>query len=489
MLGTEAERHGDEKPDGRWSVTFNSIEFVVFLAVVVLVTWRLGHRWQNVFLVVVSYVFYAAWDWRFVALLFVSTVIGYTSGLALAGAGDERKRKVILVSRVAMNLGMLAVFKYANFFADSFADLLEGIGLHASAPTLNIILPIAISYYTFEEISYAVDIYRRDIEPCRDPIDYALFVAFFPKLVAGPILRPKQLIPQISNPRVRPDAERIASALGLLLWGLVKKVVIADSLAVFVDQIYSDPSSMSAAGLIVGTLCFAGQIYGDFSGYSDMARGASRLLGFELPLNFRQPYLSNSLTAFWRTWHISLSTWLRDYLYIPLGGNKRGVRRTGINLMIVMLLGGLWHGAGWTFLIWGGIHGTMLMIERLLDNTADNSNTVASLHQLPRITITFTVVCVAWIFFRARNFDTATEILTRIVTLQPGDIVWNAVIWLTVAAITLTTADLIERRAQTNPTTPIRITSTRIGILVGASTIALLVTSGATPIPFIYFQF
>jgi D-alanyl-lipoteichoic acid acyltransferase DltB (MBOAT superfamily) len=434
-------------------------------------------------------VFYAAWDWRFLALLFVSTVIGYTSGIALAGATGERKRKAILVSRIAMNLGMLAVFKYANFFADSFAEVLRGIGLHASAPTLQIILPIAISYYTFEEISYAVDIYRRDIGPCRDPIDYALFVAFFPKLVAGPILRPRQLIPQIQTPRVRPDRERIASALGLLLWGLVKKVVIADSLAGFVDQIYADPAAQSAVGLIVGTLCFAGQIYGDFSGYSDMARGASRLLGFELPLNFRQPYLSNSLTAFWRTWHISLSTWLRDYLYIPLGGNQHGVRRTAINLMIVMLLGGLWHGAGWTFLIWGGIHGSILIIERVINTTADNSNTVPTLAQLPRIAVTFAVVCVAWIFFRARSFATAGEIIGRIVTLQRGDVVWDAVIWLAIAATVLVIADLIERRAQTDPTNTIRIDPLRIGILIGVSAVALVITSGGTPVPFIYFQF
>ncbi len=470
-------------------MTFNSLQFALGLVTVVLVTWRLTYRKQNVFLLVVSYAFYAAWDWRFLALLFISSVIGYTSGIALHAATDERRRKGILISRVALNLGMLAIFKYAGFFVDGLSDLLGVVGLDTTAPTLSIILPIAISYYTFEEISYAVDIYRREIEPCRDVVTYGLFVAFFPKLVAGPILRPKELIPQIERPRPRPDRERVISALGLLLWGLVQKVVIADSLAVHVDDIFRDPSAMSWFALTVGTLCFAGQIYGDFSGYTDIARGAARLLGFELPLNFRQPYLSSSFTAFWRTWHMTLSRWLRDYLYIPLGGNKGGARRTMLNLMIVMLLGGLWHGAGWTFLIWGGIHGAMLAAERLSGSAVDNSGVIPSARQLPRILLTFGLVCVAWVFFRADSLDIALEILGRILTLQGGIHVATAVPWLLIATVVFVASDLIGRRLELRGPGSVTVTSERVGVLVGIAAVALVVTSGGSPVPFIYFQF
>jgi D-alanyl-lipoteichoic acid acyltransferase DltB (MBOAT superfamily) len=363
------------------------------------------------------------------------------------------------------------------------------VGLDTTAPTLSIILPIAISYYTFEEISYAVDIYRRKIEPCRDVVAYGLFVAFFPKLVAGPILRPKELIPQIERPRQRPDREGVVAALGLLLWGLVQKVVIADSLAVHVNDIFRDPSTMSWFALTVGTLCFAGQIYGDFSGYTDIARGAARLLGFELPPNFRQPYLSSSFTAFWRTWHMTLSRWLRDYLYVPLGGNRGGVRRTMVNLMIVMLLGGLWHGAGWTFLIWGGIHGAMLALERLSGTAVDNSDEVPVARQVPRILLTFGLVCVAWVFFRAESLDAALEILGRIATLQGGSNALSAVPWLLVATVVLLTADLVRRRRELEGPRSIAVTSDRVGVLVGVAAVALVVTSGGSPVPFVYFQF
>ena len=470
-------------------MAFNSLQYAAFLAAVVVAFWRLRHRRQNAFLVIVSYLFYGLWDWRFLALLMASTAIGYTSGIALDAASDERRRRTILITRVALNLAMLAVFKYANFFVDSFVELAESVGLGVSAPTFQILLPVAISYYTFEEISYAVDIYRRELEPCRDPVAYALFVAFFPKLVAGPILRPLELLPQITNPRRAPGPEQIRSALALIGWGLVKKVVIADSLARYVDEIYATPSTMSGPALIVGTLCFAGQIYGDFSGYSDIARGSSRLLGFELPLNFRQPYLSNSLTAFWRTWHISLSTWLRDYLYIPLGGNQRGPRRTMLNLMTVMVLGGLWHGAGWTYLIWGAIHGTALAAERWARRSRDNSQAMPTPAQIPAITITFSVVFLAWIFFRAPDLTTAGEIVGRILRWQSGEMVWGAALWAAAASCVFLFSDLYERRTQLATTTPASRPRVLMGVLAGMSVAALLVTSGGDPVPFIYFQF
>lgn len=497
-------------------MAFNSLQYVVFLGVVFVVVWRLPHRAQNLFLLVASYGFYAAWDWRFLALLFVSTVIGYTTGIALDASADPARRRALLVSRVAVNLGILAVFKYANFFLDNAVGLLHAVGVQANEPALRIILPIAISYYTFEEISYTVDIYRRQITPCRDPVAYGLFVGFFPKLVAGPILRPKELIPQIERPRPRPGEPEILSALALLGWGLVKKVVIADSLALIVNQTYADPAHSSGISLLLGTLCFAGQIYGDFSGYTDMARGAARLLGFELPLNFRQPYLSSSLTAFWRTWHISLSSWLRDYLYIPLGGNQRGSRRTLVNLITVMVLGGLWHGAGWTFLIWGAIHGVVLGAERISRRAVDNATTMPTWGQLPRILVTFAVVCLAWVFFRAPDVGSAFTVVGRILTLAPGDTLWSASLWVGLAAVVIVASDLIERRAQVRPSVPapgaragsdasapahasgptdgpvaalFRRHPAPLGALVGVCLVAVLITSGGAPVPFIYFQF
>lgn len=479
-------------------MAFNSVGFAIFLAGVVALTWLLPHKRQNVLLLVASYLFYASWDWRLLALLVLSTAIGYSSGVALGATEDEARRKAILASRVVLNLAILGVFKYANFFMASATDLMRSLGFEVHQPSLRIILPIAISYYTFEEISYTVDLYRRQLRPCRDPVAYALFVAFFPKLVAGPILRPTELLPQIEQSRQRPRVDQVGSALGLLLWGLVKKVVVADSLARLVDQIYTKPEQMSGLSLVLGTLCFAGQIYGDFSGYSDMARGAARLLGFELPLNFRQPYLSSSLTAFWRTWHISLSSWLRDYLYVPLGGNRRGPRRTMVNLMTVMVLGGLWHGAGWTFLVWGAIHGTVLALERQSRRAMDNSEARVTVRQVPRILITFAVVCLAWVFFRAPDLGSATTITWRMLTWAPGDTVWTAAVSLLLAVPTLVGADLIERRHQVSPPSPV-LTSRRmaplthspiaVGGLVGLAAVALLVSSGGQPVPFIYFQF
>jgi D-alanyl-lipoteichoic acid acyltransferase DltB (MBOAT superfamily) len=477
-------------------VTFNSIEYALFLALVVGSVWCLRHRAQNVLLLVASYLFYAAWDWRFLALLLGSTIIGYTAGLSLEAAESPARRRSILITRVALNLAVLAVFKYANFFLDTASDLVGALGFDHSEPTLRIVLPIAISYYTFEEIAYTVDIYRRRIKPCRDPVAYGLFVAFFPKLVAGPILRPGELLPQITSPRRRPGRQEVADALGLLLRGLIKKVVVADILAVYADSIYSSADQQGAVMLMVGTLCFAGQIYGDFSGYTDLARGASRLLGFELPENFRQPYLSSSITAFWRTWHISLSSWLRDYLYIPLGGSRRGTRRTMINLMTVMLLGGLWHGAGWTFVIWGGIHGMALATERLTGTAVDNSDRMPTVADLPRIALTFSLVTLAWVFFRAPDLGAASTVVWRILTLRGGELIWSAIIWLAVCGAVVVANDLAERRAVVNDRpdappapSPLLTRPFRSGALVGVAVAALVVASGSAPVPFIYYQF
>ena len=343
---------------------FNSLVFLGFLSVVLMVYPRLHWRRQNLFLLAASYYFYGTWDWRFTSLLMISTVVDYFVGQRIHMATEIRRRKLLLTISVMVNLGILGFFKYFNFFVDSLGVLLDGAGFDPHLPVLRIILPVGISFYTFQTMSYTIDIYRKRMEPTRNFIDFALFVSFFPQLVAGPIERARVLLPQIAAPRqvTRP---MITSGLNLMLMGYLKKVAIADTLAPLVDQIFSQPAGLDTGTLLTGVYAFAFQVYGDFSGYSDIARGVSRLLGFELLENFNAPYLSRSITEFWRRWHISLSTWLRDYLYIGLGGNRKGEFRTYINLFLTMLLAGLWHGAAWTFVVFGALHGVYLTVEKI----------------------------------------------------------------------------------------------------------------------------
>jgi alginate O-acetyltransferase complex protein AlgI len=470
-------------------MTFNSIQYVVFLLLVIGVVWSIRSRWRNPVILLASYAFYASWDWRFLGLIVVSTLIGYTSGLALEGTDDETKRKEILAVRIVLNLALLGVFKYANFFLDSGAGVLRLAGVDVNNPALRIILPIAISYMTFEEIAYAMDVYRRDIRATHNLVHYAIFVAFFPKLVAGPILRPKELLPQIADDRPPPDRDMVREGVWLILLGLVKKVVLADSMARVADEAFNNPDSFGSVGLIVGVYAFAIQIYGDFSGYTDIARGSAQLLGFHLPLNFRQPYLSNSITAFWKTWHISLSSWLRDYLYIPLGGNRRGPRRTMVNLFTVMVLGGLWHGAGWTFVVWGALHGGYLAFERWrsIDVRHDNSARPPRSADLWRIFVTFHLVCLAWIAFRAPTIGSAWDYLSNMADLRsPLQGAGGAVLLVPVAAAVIL-IDLWQRR--TGAEVPSSNSPARNGALVAAGATAIVLFSGAATVPFIYFQF
>jgi alginate O-acetyltransferase complex protein AlgI len=470
-------------------MTFNSIQYVVFLLLVIGVVWSIRSRWRNPVILLASYAFYASWDWRFLGLIVVSTLIGYTSGLALEGTDDETKRKEILAVRIVLNLALLGVFKYANFFLDSGAGVLRLAGVDVNNPALRIILPIAISDMTCEEIAYAMDVYRRDIRATHNLVHYAIFVAFFPKLVAGPILRPKELLPQIADDRPPPDRDMVREGVWLILLGLVKKVVLADSMARVADEAFNNPDSFGSVGLIVGVYAFAIQIYGDFSGYTDIARGSAQLLGFHLPLNFRQPYLSNSITAFWKTWHISLSSWLRDYLYIPLGGNRRGPRRTMVNLFTVMVLGGLWHGAGWTFVVWGALHGGYLAFERWrsIDVRHDNSARPPRIADLWRIFVTFHLVCLAWIAFRAPTIGSAWDYLSNMADLRsPLQGAGGAVLLVPVAAAVIL-IDLWQRR--TGAEVPSSNSPARNGALVAAGATAIVLFSGAATVPFIYFQF
>ncbi len=396
---------------------FDTFQYWLFFAATLAVLAFLRHRPAKVVLVVASFVFYGFWDWRFCALLAASIVANYLFGLAIdRREGAARKRAVTLA--VVFNLGVLGFFKYANFFIDSFASL---FGVDANGMLLNIVLPVGISFFTFEGIAYAVDIYRRQMRAVRDPVDFSLFISFFPHLVAGPIIRPMDFFPQLSQ-RDALTSEDSRWGMREILKGLIKKVAFANWFAPIADAwytgaLYQDASVPAWAGV----LAFSMQIYFDFSGYTDIARGCARLLGYRFPPNFERPYLSSNPTEFWRRWHISLSFWLRDYLYISLGGNRRGVPRTYLNLLIVMGLGGLWHGASWNFGIWGLYHGFLLVWHRLWRKAISGTRAeklVDSRWLTPLwISLTFVIVTLGWIPFRAPDF--ASSMATFSALLQP----------------------------------------------------------------------
>jgi alginate O-acetyltransferase complex protein AlgI len=388
---------------------FDTPIFILFLCVVALCYWRLGFRNQNRFLLAASYLFYGWWDWRFLCLMIGSTVIDYFIAIKIAEAKDPRVRKSLLTLSLVINFSILGFFKYFNFFADSLGHVLAGVGIKASLPVLLIILPPGISFYTFQEVAYIVDVYSGKLPASRSFLDYGLFISLFPHLIAGPIQRPAHLLPQVQKPR-RWDSDKAFDGLLLILEGLFRKCVIADNCALIANAAFSGAfGKPSLPVTLLGMYAFAWQIYGDFSGYSDIARGSAQLLGFHFMVNFRQPYFADSIQDFWRRWHVSLSTWLRDYLYIPLGGNRNGERQTYRNLLLTMLLGGLWHGANWTFVIWGGQHGASLAVERKL--TRDKPVIPGALRKLLKQIFIFHLVCVSWIFFRAQSLRAAWEML------------------------------------------------------------------------------
>jgi D-alanyl-lipoteichoic acid acyltransferase DltB (MBOAT superfamily) len=397
---------------------FNTPEFFAFAVLVIGIYYLLQRRLmlQNGWLVLASYAFYAFWDYRFLSLILISTSVDYTIARLLMRVTNPTRRKLLLIITICVNLGILGFFKYFNFFVTSATDLLENLGIAAHQPTLNILLPVGISFYTFQTLAYTIDVYRGRIEAERNPVNFALYVCYFPQLVAGPIERAENLLPRIRQPRIYSE-EQFFSGLLLIVIGLFKKVAIADAAAVLVNQGFDDPARYSSVELLCFAYLFAFQIYGDFSGYTDIARGVSRLMGIELMLNFRQPYFASDIRDFWRRWHISLSTWLRDYLYIPLGGSHKGQARLYVNLMITMILGGIWHGANWTFVIWGTLHGLFLSIHRLFSPQEKPKSRIAS---AVGVFVTFHVVVLAWIFFRAANVSNAISYLTRMVTLQGG---------------------------------------------------------------------
>lgn len=401
-------------------MVFNSLQFVWFFLVVYAVyrafpvLWGVerGFRAQNWLLFAASYYFYAAWDYRFVALLAASTIVDFTCGIVLGRLKEQRRRRMVLALSIGFNLTLLGFFKYFNFFAANMAALFAAVGWHVDFVTLRVLLPIGISFYTFVTMSYVIDVYRREITPTRNFVDFAVFVAYFPHLVAGPILRATKLLPQIAKPReIRPD--QIRQGLWLIAWGFFQKIFVADNLGPLASHVFASGAHPTGVNVLLGVYAFAFQIYGDFAGYSNIARGTSKLMGIELIENFRFPYLVRTPQAFWRHWHISLSTWLRDYLYIPLGGSRGSAGRTRRNLLITMVLGGLWHGAAWTFVLWGVYQGVLLVLYRPYAATIEAWR---GTRQLLAWIVMFHLTCGGWLVFRAASLRELATLTRSVVT-------------------------------------------------------------------------
>ena len=397
---------------------FNSLEFCLFLVVVFALFWfafQKALKVQNGLIIVSSYLFYGWWDWRFLFLIVFSSLTDYFIGLKLEKTEQRKLRKLLLFLSVSLNLGLLGFFKYYNFFSENFSLAFSQIGINLSPFTLDIILPVGISFYTFQTMSYTIDIYHRKLSATKDLLAFLSFVSFFPQLVAGPIERASHLLPQFLKER-KFDYHFAVSGIRIIIWGLFKKMVIADNASIIVDGIFNDYSNQTSASLAIGMIFFAFQIYGDFSGYSDIAIGVSRLFGFDLMTNFRFPYLSKNISEFWKRWHISLSSWFRDYLYIPLGGSKGGKWNALINVMIVFLVSGFWHGANWTFIVWGAINGLMYLPLFIQGKNKDQNFSTFSLKDSAYILLTFVITCSAWVYFRSDSVADANRFLWTFVT-------------------------------------------------------------------------
>jgi alginate O-acetyltransferase complex protein AlgI len=401
---------------------FNSLDFALFLPVVFVLYWFVAARslrLQNLLVLFASYFFYACWDWRFLFLLAFSTALDYYTGIKISEAEHTKLKRFWLWLSITINLGFLGVFKYYNFFAASFAESVSHIGWHVNPGTINIILPVGISFYTFHGLSYVLDLYNNKIKPERNFVDYSLFVSFFPLLVAGPIERATHLLPQIKKERTF-NYSKAVDGLRQILWGLFKKIVIADNCAELANMIFNNSEDYSGSSLLLGALFFTFQIYCDFSGYSDIALGTARLLGIELLRNFAFPYFSRDIAEFWRRWHISLSSWFRDYLYIPLGGSQGGTWMKVRNTFIIFIVSGFWHGANWTFIVWGALNALYFMPLLLSGKNRQNIEIVAKGKFLPsareffNMTLTFGLTVIAWIFFRAESLHHAIDYLSGI---------------------------------------------------------------------------
>lgn len=398
---------------------FNSISYIVFLPIVIVIYYLIAPKYRWVLLLIASYYFYMSWRPEYIILIVISTLIDYYSALSIHKATDARKRKIFLFISLFSNLGILFCFKYLNFFSSSFNTFINQFDASIFIPNFNLLLPIGISFYTFQTISYTIDVYNKKISPEKHLGVFAVYVSFFPQLVAGPIERAKNLLPQLSS-KISFQHKNIVKGLNLILWGFFKKIVIADRLAIYVNEAYSSPSEYGGVVFLVATVFFAFQIYCDFSGYSDIAIGSAKLMGIDLMKNFRTPYFSKSISEFWGRWHISLSTWFRDYLYIPLGGNRTNKLRWYFNLFVVFLISGLWHGANWTFVVWGALHGFYLIFSIITKKQRESLSTFVRIKKYSfiqksfKILTTFTLVNIGWVFFRANSIGDALQILNKI---------------------------------------------------------------------------
>jgi alginate O-acetyltransferase complex protein AlgI len=463
---------------------FTDLKFAFFFIIVFAVHWLLRRdNYRKYWLLAASYLFYAAWDARFLSLIVMSTAVDFVAASQMQSTRDPRIRKRWLILSLFVNLGMLAVFKYCNFFVDTAIDLADQFGWTGTQRSFELILPVGISFFTFQTLSYTIDVYRRQLEPINDPVDFALFVAFFPQLVAGPIVRARDFLPQLTQRRVWGDVN-LKVALTMFLLGYIKKACISDNLSGLIDPVFANPSSFEWLALFGATLGYAVQIYCDFSGYSDMAIATAALLGYTLSENFRFPYFAIGMQDFWRRWHISLSTWLRDYLYIPLGGNQGTRLRRTISLLITMTLGGLWHGAAWSFLLWGAIHGIALVV-------AHNRPAVFS----PRRPIglfaaglaTFVFVSLLWIVFRVPELDKAWLMIWSLLTgNSPGNARMGSYLW-TFLAIFAISHTFANRHAPSSLVE--KLPDPVFWLVLGAGTALALSFANQNVTPFIYFQF
>src|SRR6266513_146984 len=475
---------------------FDSPAYFLFLILVVLAYWRLSHRAQNIFLLLASYFFYGWWDWRFLALMIGSTAMDFLIAQKITPGRADSNRKKWFVFSLVLNFGILGVFKYFDFFAGSFSSALETLGIHnIPLPLIRVILPPGISFYTFQEVAYMAAVYKGKLEPAESFLDYGLFISLFPHLIAGPIQRPGHLLPQVQKDRAF-DADRFFDGLMLIFSGLVRKCVIADNCALLANAAFAGQFGPSTFWVVlIGTYAFAWQVYGDFSGYSDMARGSAQLLGFHFMVNFRQPYLSHRLQEFWRRWHISLSTWLRDYLYIPLGGSAGGEWKTSRNLLVTMVLAGLWHGANWTFVVFGAIHGTVLAAERYFF-PAKTKQKDAALPQhsagvfslwAQRI-LTFNVLCLSLAFFRATSLPAAVQFLAGLSNFAWLTEYASAFFMLGLFSIPLFVVDLLMEAS--NQEYPFANAPYAVRTALAAFALVILALfSGNSLNAFVYFQF
>jgi len=492
-------------------MSFVDLRFLFFFPAVAILNFLFPQRFRWVVLLLASYIFYMAWKPEYGLLLLLITSIDFFAGRLMGKTSDEKLRRLYLIASLVSNLGLLFFFKYFNFVFESFGYALDALGSSASIPVLNVLLPIGISFHIFQSLSYTIDVYRRNVEPVSHFGKFALYVSFFPQLVAGPIERPQRLLKQFFESR-KFDLHKAQEGVLLVLWGYFKKLVIADNIAPLVNAVYTDPTNFPGPTLAIATILFAYQIYCDFSGYSDIARGTAKILGYDLMKNFDRPYASKSIGEFWRRWHISLSTWFRDYVYVPLGGSIGTAQKTSRNLMVTFLLSGLWHGANWTFVLWGGLNGIYLVIQRLYTHVEVWSPVKVSIrpHRLVRRvaqhTLVLTLICITWVFFRAQTISEAFYIFTHIPTgilsfveslgsetgrlhVLAMDIGWKGLLIGVIAIIILETVDYFHARYGIGNKLAHMPYLPR-AVLYSTSICAILLLGAlGSPQQFIYFQF